>query len=162
MSARGADISSTKPALDIQVKFAGYWHGPTQRPQPIGIKQIEKDLCWLLNAENGQRAMVLFLPQRLLGYGVQGAGGDHEPGCRRFQHVFSATDDILAATPNCALLVHALSEEAIHIKTNGTLATFRQYRNVSTYNQVLDAKFQAVTVGDPQQDLVWALVIVLV
>src|SRR4051812_13091070 len=35
MSARGADIGSTDPLGDIQVKFPNYWHAQTEKPQPI-------------------------------------------------------------------------------------------------------------------------------
>ena len=159
MSAQGPDIQSESPRGDIEVKLPGYWHNDMDKPQPLACKQIEKDLSWMLASAAISRFFVLFLPQRLPGYGVPKAGGDFAHGRRRFQHCFSASDDVLAQNHHTQHLFDILSEVVWHRTTKNTLSPYRQYQNKPRYTTPENSRFILNTVGLPDTDLIWALVL---
>ena len=158
LAARGPDIQSANPPFEIQVKCLNYWHTQNSNPQPIPADQIDKDLAWLFQSTDVPRFVVLFFPRRKLGYAVQKAGADFASGQRRFQNCISAKGDILSGLRYVGLLVKALAEVVDHMRTNGTTSPFFQYRNVAEYSADLD-DLMLKTVGDPANDLFWAVVV---
>ncbi|MBI2928139.1 MAG: hypothetical protein HYY24_20915 [Verrucomicrobia bacterium] len=159
LAARGPDIQSAKPPVEIQLKCLNYWHGPGSRPQPIPAKQIEKDLGWLIEPAAIPRFCVLFFPRRSFGYSVQRAGVAPVEGRRRFQQCISATEDALDKLRYVRALVEALADLVFHGKTDGKVSRFFQYQDIDEYSAGRDDPWVLKTVGHPGSDLFWAVVL---
>lgn len=160
MSARGADIGSTNPPVDLQVKFPNYWQTKKAKPLPIPIDQIEKDLTWLTDTPEPStpRYLVVFLPCRQPGYSVQRKKSNNAAeGKRRLQHAFSVGKEALSSLPLSSSLLSTIGEEVPHTTTKKETTYFRQFRELDRY-EVDGPPFRIATVGNARQDLIWALV----
>ena len=158
MAAQGPDVQG--PTVDVQVKFLNYWHNQLDKAQPASAGQIEKDLQWLVVPGTLKpRYFVLFFPCRAPGYTVQRRGGVATPGRRRFQLCISAKNDVLNQTPLTERLVDVLAEAVPHQKGNGDTSVFYQHRADQQFNTRQGDPFRIASVGQPNSDIFWALVL---
>ncbi len=159
LSAQGPDIQSDRPDIDIEVKSLTYWHRKSGRPQPASAAQLEKDLLWVAKRDVRPRYFVLFLPRRAPSFAVQRTTMVPVLGRRRFQHCLSVKGDLLNEFRLVKALTLALADPVRHSKTNGETSIFFQHKQGKRLEMRPSARRAMETVGDPDDDLIWALVI---
>lgn len=160
MSGKGADIRSESLGVEIQVKFPNYWTKRGNRPQPISLKEIEKDVgTWLSGAGDVPRFCVIFMPQTRMGHGVEGKKRAHSEGRRICKDCFSGHDYSFEARPYAAALHAILSESVNHKNKRGSTSVYRQYRESDIFASSSADPFALRSVGVPSLDLVWGLVL---